>query len=122
MARAKTPDAETIEIKAFSLQDIEKGIARLKRRIADVKALDPKNVRREDAIVKSAERNIQADILEIFGSKSPEYKEHRGLVIWHRNESFGVVGGLDLYYDPQEAFVAGIPQIITILEGLIARF
>lgn len=120
MTRTKTSDAETMEVKAFSLQDIERGVAKLRRRIAEVNALNPRNVRREDAIVKSAERNIQADILEIFGLKSPEYKEHRNLVIWHREQGLEVMG-LGSYYDPQEAFAAGIPQTVTILEGLIAR-
>lgn len=62
----------SIESKDFTHEDIERGMRKLKRRIEEVKALDPRAVRYDDPQVESASRNIKADIIEIFGENSPE--------------------------------------------------
>jgi hypothetical protein len=67
------PEAEP---KRLTMDDIESGIRKLKRRIDEVKALDSTKVRFDDARVETATRNIRAGILEIFGPNSPENDAH----------------------------------------------
>lgn len=105
------------ETKGFALQEIERGIARLKRRIVEVQAIDPKKTTHEDPSVKSLEQGIRTDILEIFGGRSREYQDHQGLVIWHRAEEFGV-GSV---FSSREAFAAGILRTVQALESLMQR-
>jgi hypothetical protein len=40
----RRPDPPPIELRQFTLPDIEKGVAKLKRRIDDVKALNPEQI------------------------------------------------------------------------------
>ena len=65
-----------IESKRFTLEEIENGIRKLRRRIEEVRAIDPKTTRYDDPRVDAASRNIKADISEIFGRDSPEYRAH----------------------------------------------
>jgi len=65
-----------IEVKQFTLEEIDAGVRKLKRRIDEVKALASQTVRFDDARVESATRNIKADIIDIFGRHSPEYLAH----------------------------------------------
>jgi hypothetical protein len=60
--RRQTPDI--IEEKMFtSLAEVEQGIAKLKRRLEEIRALDPRTVRHDDARVRSAEENFSDAVL-----------------------------------------------------------
>jgi hypothetical protein len=70
---------------------------------------------------RAAERRIRSTILEIFGERSPEYRDHQ-----YHDISGGmsvVVGGFgdepDAHEDLQENFVAGIRRTVTMLGSLI---
>ena len=113
------------EIKHFTPDEIEQGIMKLKRRIAEVQALDPRQatglaqltapaVRYEDQQVRNAEHAIDRTILEVFGANSPEYRQYRHHNIWHGGMSFNMPED-----EIQQRFAEGIPQTITMLEGLI---
>lgn len=65
-----------IQSKDLTPDDIERGIRKLRRRIEEVKDLDPRTTRYDDAKVESASRNIKADIIDVFGQDSPEYLAH----------------------------------------------
>lgn len=105
-----------IEIKRFTIQEIERGIRKLNRRIEEIKKLKDDNVPFDNARVDSAETNIRESIRTVFGQNSPEFRDHEHHHIWH--------GGYNLMedeYERQRKYEAGIPQTITMLEGLIAR-
>lgn len=63
-------------VKPLTLESIEVGIRKLNRRIEEVKALADGRIRFDDASVESATRNIKADLIDIFGRGSQEYRAH----------------------------------------------
>jgi predicted nucleotide-binding protein len=106
-----------IEQRQFSTpEEIEAAIRKLRRRIDEVKNLDPTKILYNDQKINNAERAIQDTILDIYGEHSPEYQRHRYHDIW---EGGYIIGDDDS--DMQRKFAAGIPQTVTMLEGLIAR-
>jgi uncharacterized protein (TIGR02391 family) len=89
---------------------------KLGRCIEKVKTLDPQRVAYNDQEVRNVEDAIDRTILEVFGVNSPEYRRHQHHHIWH--------GGMGFNMPEEEAqhrFAEGIPQTLTMLEGLIAR-
>jgi len=116
MASRKKTEPPLIEVKELTRADIDRGIGKLRRRIEDVRALDPTALRFDDAKVVSVQGNIRETIRDVFGTNSPEFHDHQYHHIWH--------GGINLF-DGDEAmqgkFGAGIPQTATMLEGLIFR-
>ncbi len=107
------------QVKDFTPEEIDQGIALLKRRVEEVKALDPNRIQYEDQKVRTAEQNIRTAILEIFGPHSLEYLDHQSHTIWHATT-------IDLFGDRSDAerhqcFVDGIPDTVAMLEGLIAK-
>jgi uncharacterized protein (TIGR02391 family) len=115
-ARRRPPERPSLEIKRFTLEEIEQAIPKLRRRIEEVNALDPKQICFDDQRVRNAEHAIRTTVLEIFGENSPEYREHGHHAIWHGGYNY-----LDSDATLQAKFAAGIPQTITMLEGLISR-
>lgn len=109
-------DPPPIEIKRFTPDEIQRGIAKLRRRIEEVEALGTNKVMYMNQSVRNAESNISNSILEIFGQNSPEYQEHQGHDIWQGSRYVGM--------EPDEiqgGFEAGIPKSIAMLQGLINR-
>ena len=114
--RSERYEAPELEVKQFTLSEIDKAIEKLGRRVEEVRGLDPRTIRYDDARVDTAESNIREAIREVFGSRSPEFHEHQFHQISH--------GALYVGMSEQELqanFAAGIPQTITMLQGLIAR-
>ncbi len=102
----------------MTLEEIEHGIRKLKRRIEEVKGLNPQTVSHDDARVSAASRNINADLIDIFGGNSPEYRAHGNHDVSHTP---GVIfGGMD-DGEFQRSFAEGWPRTIGMLEGLIRR-
>src|SRR5947207_2603464 len=116
MAGRRPQAPPPIESRVFTAEEIAQGVRKLKRRIDEVKAIDSKKVRFDDAAVKAASRNIHADIGDIFGRNSPEYHAHGDYSI-----SFPtLIMGRDDYYYQQE-FTGHLPDAVTMLESLITR-
>jgi hypothetical protein len=117
MARSSSkPPPPPEPTKFASLQEIEAGIAKLQRRLGEVRNLDPHKTPHDGQSVSNIESAIHRNVLEIFGSSSPEYHEHQHYRIWH--------GGLTInatFHECQKKFADGIPQAIAMLEGLISR-
>lgn len=99
-----------------SVDEIEASIRKLQRRLNQVCALDPSRDRWDDPDVSSAQRDIQTTILEVFGDRSPEYREHQYHRIWQGAE---YVDMDDDYC--QSCFAAGMKQTEGLLRGLIRR-
>ena len=76
MVQRKTTSVQPIEPKQFSFDEINRGIAKLKRRLEEIKKLDPANTQYDNPAVDTTESNIRASILEIFGENSQEYRNH----------------------------------------------
>ena len=120
MTKRKMPQAPPLPIpKVFiSLEEVDRGLAKLKKRIEEVRALQ--GVQYPDQKISNVESNIQNTILEIFGSDSLEYKENQYHEIFDGSHYMQM---WDSGPDPQAQsnFEAGITKSITTLEGLIAR-
>ena len=116
--RSSKSDTEQFnEIKQFrSAEEIHGAVEKLKRRVAEVEEL--KGLRYDHQRVNNAAQNIRNEILEIFGPNSPEYGEYRYHEIYHGGPETWEMEGTDAL---QHSFEAGIPQTITLLQGLIAR-
>ncbi len=113
-ARRRPSDPPPIEIKQFRTpEEITQAITKLRRRFEEVQALDPQQVRYDDQHVRNTEQNISNTILEVFGPNSPQYQDYRYYTIL-KPPSYNMSDE-----ELQEEFAAGIPQTVTMLEGLI---
>jgi uncharacterized protein (TIGR02391 family) len=112
--QSPTPDEGP---KRLTLEDIAVGIRKCQRRIDEVKALDPQKVRHDDPRVEAATRNIHADLIDIFGRRTPEYGAHGA-------HSVGYPDGTRInssHMELQRAFARGLPETVLMLESLIKR-
>jgi predicted nucleotide-binding protein len=116
MTRRRPPEPSPIEVRQLTLTEIERGIGKLKRRIDEVRALDPQTTPYDDARVDNAEANIRETIREVFGPSSPEFHDHQFHRIWHGGIMFNAEQS-----ELQENFAAGRVRTLGMLEGLIAR-
>jgi len=96
--------------------DIALKIKQLRRRIDDLKALDPERTAYNDPKVEVLQDSIIATIRDVFGADSPEYDDHQNHTIWHGP----VIMGMPVQ-QAQQAFKKGIPRSIALLEGLVQR-
>jgi uncharacterized protein (TIGR02391 family) len=102
--------------KRLTREDIDVGIRKLRRRIEEVKALDPREMRYDDPRVEAATRNFHSDLIDIFGRPSPEYGAHGSHSMGYPGHHYG---GSEM--ELQEEFARGLPDTIPMLEGLIRR-
>ena len=105
-----------IEIRKFTSEEIELGIKKLRRRIEEIQNLDPNSVPYDDAKVNMLESKINMTIQDVFGLNSQEFRDYGYHRIWH-----GGYNTMDTDAQRQAKFAAGIPQTITMLEGLISH-
>lgn len=118
MPARKQPERPSIEPRAFaSTDEIDRGIAKLERRIQDLASLDVRA-----AIVgtsgqkESVQSGISETILDVFGQNSPEFREHEHLQIW--------AGSLRINMEDSEIIEAteqGKIRVAGILKGLVER-
>jgi uncharacterized protein (TIGR02391 family) len=113
--RKKQIEPPRVVVKEFTVQEINTGIEKLRRRIADVQQLDPQKVSFEDTEVDNVEQRIRETIRDVFGPYSPEFQKHQHHNIWHGEYNY-----MEEDYGRQRKFAAGIPQTVKMLEGLIA--
>jgi uncharacterized protein (TIGR02391 family) len=115
----RQPDPPPLEPREFrSPEEIEAGIAKLRRRVEELERLKV-----DEAYVDKtgaddvAESNVRETIREIFGSNSPEFKEHQHIRL---DDGMAVYGGM-----PDHEYVAGLDagrlKMIGIVKGLIGR-
>jgi uncharacterized protein (TIGR02391 family) len=114
----KTAPPPPIEPKVFaSVDEIDRGIAKLERRIDDLEQLDvAKSVMHDDGAVSVVRSNVRETIREVFGGRSPEFDEHQHLDIW--------AGPLYMGMHPTEIIEAktrGRARAVGICRGLVER-
>jgi len=115
--RRVVPQSVQPRVKEFrSIEEIDQGIAKFKRRIAEVKGLDPRSVRWDDQQPRNVEENIHATLLEVFGPGSPEFNANGN----YRFVSLFSAGNLGDEFCQGE-FEKSLPQAATMLENLVAR-
>ena len=114
---AKRRDTTNIAEKQFkSIREIDIGIEKFRRRIEEVKALDPQKVPYDSQERRTVEEAIAATIRDVVGPHSPEANEHQYYKIWH-----GCLNTTDGDRERQQKFAAGIPEAVTFLEGFTKR-
>jgi uncharacterized protein (TIGR02391 family) len=114
----KSSDLPALEQREFrSPEEIDAAITKFRRRIEELEKLDVGTAflkhSGEDKVVES---NVRQTIREVFGSKSPEFREHQYIRIW-AGPNNAMMSDLDILNGKQ----LGRRQIITILNGLIGR-
>jgi uncharacterized protein (TIGR02391 family) len=114
----KPPEPPPIEPRVFrSADEIDRGIAKLQRRILELENLDiVAAVTGDTGSDDVARSNVREAIREVFGTNSPEFREHEDLQLW---------AGPMFINMSDEQIVAGRDrgriQTIGILRGLIER-
>jgi hypothetical protein len=114
MVPKRPNEPPALERREMTGEDVELGIKKLRRRIADVQALATGKVACDDAQVTNVEESAANTIREVFGPNSPEAKTNYRFDIWHGGYNLG-----DDEFDREAKFQAGIPQAVTKLEGLV---
>lgn len=116
MVRNRSKGKDPIEVRELSREAIDRGIEKIRRRIAAIMKLKDDRVPWDDGRKNAVEVNVRETVREIFGSQSPEFRDFEYFSINTGN----FIGGSD--YDYNQLFVnEGIPYSIALLEGLISR-
>ncbi len=118
-SRRRSSDPPALEIRRFAPLEAAEAIRRLTVRIADVQALDGQKTRYDDERVHATARKIRSTILEIFGERSPEYREHHRHIISATGHPAVVTSRDDEHAVEQDFVQRGIPRTITMLQALI---
>ena len=116
MGPPKTPKRQEPVPARLTAEDINRGVLKLRKRIDEVRALDPATVTYDDQRVANVEANIRNTILEVFGAASPQSEQHKYWVI--SKGATTVDQGPERY---QQQFADGIPEAISLLENLVAN-
>lgn len=121
MSRKKTPEASPVISKEFTLEEIDRGIEKLKRWVGELNAIDPNVTPHGDASIENLTHRIRESIREVFGEHSPEFRKYKFIVIAHGDiPSFSFMDDKRIIDAAiQRKFADGIPHTIKILDGLI---
>jgi uncharacterized protein (TIGR02391 family) len=118
MPRRRDPDPPPLSPRVFESDDeIDGAVKKLRRRIDDLSRLDVRAAILEhngadDALIS----NVRETIREVFGTDSPEFREHHHLQIW--------AGPTYINMGPErviESTERGKVHVTSILQGLIER-
>lgn len=100
-----------------STEEIDRGIAKLSRRAEELEKADIKALLADDSGADDVlESNVRETIREVFGSNSPEFREHEYLSLW-AGPMYVNMG----YLDRLSGKEAGRKRAIDIVRGLIDR-
>ncbi len=118
-SRRRPSDLPALEIRRFTPAQAAEAIRWLTVRIGDVQTLDDQKTRYDDERVHATARKIRSTILEIFGERSPEYREHQHHIISATGHPAVVTSRDDEHAVEQDFVRRGIPRTITMLQALI---
>lgn len=102
MARAKSNEQGRIKSKAAAIDEVTRGIDKLKDLMAQVEDLSREGFPYQDAVRARTELSLRETIRRIFGEKSEEYQTHKSHKLRTNHH-------------------AGYPPTIAILKQLVAR-
>jgi uncharacterized protein (TIGR02391 family) len=119
MPKRTVPIQSVIEPRHWTApEEIDRAVAKLQRRIAELEALDVQSALQQDDMgtIYVAGSNFRETIREVFGQGSPEFRDHRN---FHLRDS----PMLDTMSEAHEiaATERGRKRAIVILNGLIGR-
>src|ERR1035437_684178 len=101
----------------FQSPDEIVAIKKLERRISELKGLDVHQaVVTDNGADDVAQSNVRTTIREVFGTNSPEFREHEDIRLWVGSMHMGMQKG-EIIRGTQR----GVVQTIGILNGLIGR-
>jgi uncharacterized protein (TIGR02391 family) len=114
----KRPDPAPIEPREFrSVDEIDAAISKIKRRIRDLEQMDVAAAVRNDTGADDAVlSDVREAIREVFGTNSPEFKEHEHIRLWAGPMFVGMS-----QQEIVEGTERGRRQVIGILNGLVGR-
>lgn len=106
-----------LAVKQFeSVDEIDRAVAKITKRLEDVRGLDLSIHRWDGPEKKSVQENIRQTILSVYGESSPEYQDHGFHTISRGPHNFRAGDS-----GRQRSFEQGIGDTIVMLEGLIRR-
>jgi hypothetical protein len=120
---SKGPEAQPPK-QWFSIVEVDRDMAKLKRRLDEVLALQTDKIQFDDARVRPLEEQISATIEDVFGTESREHRLHRRFTIAHSGPSMRPAWdtpGHVLHQQSQQNFERGIPEAAETLRSLIKR-
>jgi len=114
----KQPSPPLIEPRVFqSVGEIESGIAKLERRVQEVKDLDAAaaylNHTGADQVI---EANVRDTIRDVFGASSPEFERYQYISFWSEGYVMGSTNS-----EMVKSMERGRQKMIGILNGLVNR-
>lgn len=98
--------------KEWTRPSIAAGIAKLKKRLVEVEALDPHKVSHTDPRVEGVQSNLRNTIVEVFGDGSSEAREYRFILLRHNANA---------RTHPQQALLDGLLRAKAVVGNLIER-
>ena len=117
MVRRTAPPLELESRQWASPDEIDRAVAKLRRRIVELEALNIQEAVLGDTGADDvAVSNVHDTIREVFGQNSPEFKEHKHLRLW-AGPMFVNMG----QHQVIEGTERGKRQAVGILNGLIGR-
>jgi predicted nucleotide-binding protein len=115
MAR-RPPEPPPIQIRKLTAQEVDIGIAKLRRRIEEIQRFGTDQVPHDDGQKESAEARVRNMICEIFGENSPQFRDNQHFEI-HKGLLFAGASSTE----HQKWFMDGIPPAVALLKGLISE-
>lgn len=114
----RRPDPEPIEPREFkSVDEIDAGITKLKRRVRDLEQPDVTGGSFKDTnFDRVVISNVRETIRDVFGTNSPEFRENQNIRLWA-----GPMGMILPKHEVHEYRERGRQRVIAILKGLITR-
>jgi len=106
----------------WTLEEINRGIAKLKRRIGELQVLLDTQVKYEDPLVRNAELEIPTTIEDVFGEESREYEEYSYVRL--RSEILSKSAhetAPAAEQRNQSEFIHRVHEIMVRLQGLVKR-
>jgi len=113
---ARKTNEPVIEVKQFTRDELLRAISQLRRRIGDIEALQQEAPNHSDGRIDALESNIRTTILELYGSRSPEFNEHQYFEI-----PFGPIWFDMSNHDHQNRLSQGYPRALEKLRGMLGR-
>jgi len=120
----QTPLESFTEIKKFaSIQEIDRNVSTVEKRIQEIEALGTDQVSYSSQRVANVESSIRTSILDVFGPRSPEFGEYKEYRLFYPELAFTTSRAMAerLNSENQMRFLSELPETITMLRGLVNR-
>jgi predicted nucleotide-binding protein len=121
MKRRTTSQSPQFVSREISPSEIDRGIAKLKKRISEVEQLDPQALADHDPVGKKVERSIRDTVAEIFGEQSREAADFKNPSLFYHPGPQYLRGFGDPEPNNTPYYAGGIKKMVLDLNGLIEK-